>query len=845
MVVGNDDWPTEVSEEKDKVAVEVEANEINIPINNQAEEEDIEDEHNEDEENNGGEDYEDHEDQDEVTIPTLSRLSVPPLAGSGKAAVNKAMPEEANSNDATDDCDTTSELDPHSSRTNDNSNLSEYDNGFDEAMHLSLRSKNSLVSEIEISELLEVAESVRRDYHASTWEYLKIATTLLAFIRATGGGQDHEKSSSVSAGLTQLVKVFYPYLVNQPREKLSDNWDSVKREFAAMEMNIDYLYFLLDPMCKTLLLAVNLCGSSKKDADGDDVYPKITVICDRDDILRSTVDYISLHHFSGMKALANFSLFPFFKSTFGEKLVDGVRVEEGEGKGPLKEWFGLVGMELASKWKRVSIPTISSVPDLNEVTVSGNAITIPAASGNAGGICAGFQLEWEGSDEVVIRRVVNKYVGDGSYLLDRSVPSHSFSVSQLRASQPIAAFFEYVQGSESFWLNENTCDSPENRKTLDFVGWFFACAFTHFCSIQLKIHPLLFRMLLDSSYCVTPEDLRLFNPPLFKSLNEMKDMKPSDFAEYLKFEGADEGLSVEKYIDEVVAEKFGPESSVGWQLDAIRQGFSRVIPVEQVGRVGMTGEDLASVIYGDSSDRGGEEFTVSTVFRIAADPDFTSCRPLSKAFWQTVNNYEPHMKRKFIKFVTGVDTLPLAGTEFLRIEMPFTAISADDHKKSLGMLPQAHTCDNTLELPHYWKALCWRNQHNEHEADSDLEAELIALLRKKLQDAVEYSCGYGLDGTAEVSGVLVRNSGANDDDQLVNASYDSLGLPALSERSSTADPVPNTTQPSPPEPATEEDSSSHVEDRVLNSPEKPAPVASPRQEESYEDYDWEEEDAEQ
>ncbi|RLN58817.1 hypothetical protein BBJ29_004208 [Phytophthora kernoviae] len=332
-------------------------------------------------------------------------------------------------------------------------------------------------------------------------------------------------------------------------------------------------------------------------------------------------------------------------------------------------------------------------------------------------------------------------------------------------------------------------------------------------------------MLLNPSHCVTLEELRLFNPPLFKSLNGMKEMKPSDFAEYLKFEGADEGLSVEEYIDSTLAEKFGPESGIGWQLDAVRQGFSRVISIEQLGRVGMNDEDLGNIIYGGSSDRGSEDFTISDVFRVAADSDFTSCRPLADTFWQTVNNFEPQMKRKFIKFVTGVDTLPLVGTEFLRIEMPFTAISADDHEKSLRMLPQAH--------------------HGEHEADSNLVAELGVLLHKKLQDAVEYSSGYGLDGTAEVEGVFVKKSGGDDDDQLVNASYDSLGLPALSERPSTADPVADNSQPSPPASATDQENEALVEGSAENSSEKPAAVVSPRQEESYDDYDWEEEEEEE
>jgi hypothetical protein len=53
-----------------------------------------------------------------------------------------------------------------------------------------------------------------------------------------------------------------------------------------------------------------------------------------------------------------------------------------------------------------------------------------------------------------------------------------------------------------------------------------------------------------------------------------------------------------------------------------------------------------------------------------------------------------------------------------------------------------------LELPHYWKALCWKRKHDEKTEDKLLEQELGELIRKKLYEAVEYSSGYGLDATS-------------------------------------------------------------------------------------------------
>ncbi|ETP54608.1 hypothetical protein F442_00716 [Phytophthora nicotianae P10297] len=717
-----------------------------------------------------------------------------------------------------------------------------------EAIQASLRLKNSLVSEIEIQEVLETAEAVRLEYHNSTWEFVKIASMLLVFL--LGADNDALASfkdrSPISVGLSRLVKVFYPYLVNQPREELSDNWHPVSSVLAAMGLSTDHLYIMLDPMCKTILLAVKLCSWSNQESkdEGDlAIFPKVTVICDREDVLQSSVEYVRRTHFSSDKAISNFSLFPFFKCSFGEKLVDGVKVEEGEGKGPLKEWFTLVGSQLASKWKQVPLSNILADAYSTQVTASGNTITIPGASDM---ICPGFQVEWETSEGETIRRVINKRMEHDNFLLDRSVQYHSFVASQLRLSQPITAIFEYVQGSESYWLNETTRDSRENRNVLVFVGWFLASAVTHFSSIQLRIHPLFFHLLLNPQHCVTLEEIQSFDPQLFTSLSGMKDMKPLDFSQFLKFEGAHEGLSVEAYISNVLEEKFGPASGFGWQLQVIRGGFTRVIGIDQLSSVGITEADLVESICG-SNGGPGDDFVINEVFRVAADTDFTGCRALMNAFWQTVNSFEPQLKRKFIKFVTGVDTLPLPGTEFLRIEMPFTAISSDDHKKCAQMLPQAHTCDNMLELPNYWKALCWREKHDEKEPNSKLEEELVLLLSKKLRDAVEYSSGYGLDGTSDVGGVRADKSKDYADQLAKEESYDSLGLPALAEGGNAADLPFEDTPPSPPRSdhdEAEQDEAAKPADELEAKPADSSETAmSPRPEDSYDDDydDWEEE----
>lgn len=49
--------------------------------------------------------------------------------------------------------------------------------------------------------------------------------------------------------------------------------------------------------------------------------------------------------------------------------------------------------------------------------------------------------------------------------------------------------------------------------------------------------------------------------------------------------------------------------------------------------------------------------------------------------------------------------LPATRTQVLRIQQPFVPLTERERRQALQMLPQSHTCANTLDLPNYWQAL--------------------------------------------------------------------------------------------------------------------------------------------
>lgn len=530
-----------------------------------------------------------------------------------------------------------------------------------------LESVNSLVSEIEVDEALELTESVLVDVDSSSWSHLRTAIEFLHLLRSRREptNDDNDSSERVSTGVSRLVKVYYPYLINLPREKLPSSWRRIARTFATTSSNLNDLVFLMDPTCKTLLLAaiagVRSGGEDAMDTSADDtaMFSKLSIVCERGNVLGSSTAAVASKVFEA-KSVERFQfvLYPFFRSPFGEKVVDGVRVEEGEGKGPLKEWITLISSEMTAKWTDVALD--ASVVAEDSVDVHDNKLVAPGLGRH---VLTGYEVSWQSGGDQSVVRVVNQVVDDDTVLMDRAVTSRqSFLVSELTVRRPRPCFLEHMRASESFWINVQTVDGPDSRRVLRFYGWYLAVAVAHYIAVDIPLHRLFFRLLVDESHSVSLADVRSLDSMLHDSLVALKTMSRSDFQAFLALEEADASLTVDEYIERTVAEQFGPESNIGWQFRELRAGFQTVFSLTDLNAASIDSDDLAAVVCGSTSTRDAD-FNVDEVFRVALDPDFVACEPLRRVFWRVVNAFEPALKRKFVKFVSGVETLPLPGTE--------------------------------------------------------------------------------------------------------------------------------------------------------------------------------------
>ena len=318
------------------------------------------------------------------------------------------------------------------------------------------------------------------------------------------------------------------------------------------------------------------------------------------------------------------------------------------------------------------------------------------------------------------------------------------------------AVLPYAASSRQHWFDAARSRTTDGDKLCRFAGWLMGQAVSNRAHLEgaVALPPLLFRCLLAEGGrpAASIELLSDFDPPAAANLQSVAAMKPADFAAMCELEDLDPASTTRAQYVQAACERLLFGDDVGWQLDAVRAGFRDALPTEVLRRAELTPSQLASVVCGASDGGAESDFTINTTFRIAlADDDFEGSEPLVESVWAVLSKWPPAQKRRFVKFVTGSDRLPPRGTEVITLQMAYAEIGRrrpGQKNSTLGMLPQAHTCDNLLELPNYWEALCEEHgmplEARGTEAAA-LLAELEQLLQQRLMTAVHECDDYGLD----------------------------------------------------------------------------------------------------
>jgi len=256
-------------------------------------------------------------------------------------------------------------------------------------------------------------------------------------------------------------------------------------------------------------------------------------------------------------------------------------------------------------------------------------------------------------------------------------------------------------------------------------------------------------------------------------------MKQAEFVGLKDAESMPVDMSREDYVTEQVKSILSPQG-----MSEVQTGFWSLVSKQLLQ--GVSASDLRQIICPIESQI--RNIDIRCIFRVTIEDEMAECVPFVGAFWSVVDSLSLDEKRLFLLFVTGVEVPPEPGTERLAIELPFSAFSPEEHKSMLSMLPQAHTCSNTLELPNYYEALLESGEIAADASNEVLATELKRILGDKLRLAIRESTGYELDaissqGTEEAAPMLKAPSFSRNSLEENRRTPLSMGPPEVAEGS--------------------------------------------------------------
>lgn len=121
------------------------------------------------------------------------------------------------------------------------------------------------------------------------------------------------------------------------------------------------------------------------------------------------------------------------------------------------------------------------------------------------------------------------------------------------------------------------------------------------------------------------------------------------------------------------------------QFDSFNKGFMKVLD-KQLLQI-FQAEELMQLVEGEELINW-EDLESVTKYK---EP-FTKDHPTIRLFWRVFNSFTIEEKKKFLKFLTGSDRIPVTGIKGLNLVIQ--AMYVDEE-----FLPVAHTCFNILDLP--------------------------------------------------------------------------------------------------------------------------------------------------
>lgn len=231
--------------------------------------------------------------------------------------------------------------------------------------------------------------------------------------------------------------------------------------------------------------------------------------------------------------------------------------------------------------------------------------------------------------------------------------------------------------------------------------------------VDIQLHPLFWRSVLNTAP-FTRRSLHDVDPELSASMTRLQDMDrealgslcvdftlPGNPHIELRPGGADMTLSgdnLDDYVDRVAEVTL--VTAVAPQVQAFRSAFNELLSLEACSI--WSEMELASIIAG-ASIRDDTFWTLEHLgAHIKAQHGYCADSRCFRDLLGAMAEFKPEDRRRFLTFVTGAPSLPIAG--FAGLKPPLTVVKKEAPPPPLTtdqFMPSVMTCANYLKLPEY------------------------------------------------------------------------------------------------------------------------------------------------
>ena len=368
---------------------------------------------------------------------------------------------------------------------------------------------------------------------------------------------------------------------------------------------------------------------------------------------------------------------PYFRSVFGRKTKVGsggedgtdadcwndegeAGLEEGEGRGPLLEYFGLVGAQMQQEG---TAEVFAYHQGTEALWFGSKAAAEPEADADA--------------EAAVVERWSTVGVILGSALCSRCAGALGLNLSPLLVRLLLLPPQPQPRPQPLVDVATNTADGGTCSSVADLMalteplddtaaGQSDEQAATDEIGHMSSRSSALVQL---SSATDALSLLDAFDPSMATMAKRVLDMSDTDFAELLELE--DLGLDDHSRDDYVIRIAYRVVlEPVVLPLEALRQGFQRAVQHTWLSQLAVTPTELTDLLRGteSSSTAGGNssgggsvhvcrDFSWREVFRVVEDEELLGidCDLLRRAFWRMMEvELSPAEKRSVLEFITGV-----------------------------------------------------------------------------------------------------------------------------------------------------------------------------------------------